>query len=72
MKNNLQAKPNRGSLISFNESHRFIQDIDHGKITHEKALKGIANVRHDIKRINDLDQIDKNQVNMVNALFMVD
>ena len=69
---NLQARPSLGVPISFNESRRLIQDIDHGKITHEETLKKIANIRNDIERIGNLDEFNQNQVNVLNALFMVD
>ena len=39
--NNLQARPNRSSLINFNESN---------KTEDEEALKRIKNVRGDIKK----------------------
>ena len=31
---NLQARPNQGSPIYFDESYKLIQDIEHSKITH--------------------------------------
>ena len=37
--NNLKARPNRKSLINFNESKKLLQDIEHSKITCEEALK---------------------------------
>ena len=69
--NNLQARPNSGIPISFDESHWLIQDIEHGKIAYEEALKRIASIRNDIKRIDDLDEFNQSQVNVLNALFMV-
>ena len=69
---NFQARPSLGVPISVNESRRLIQDIDHGKITHEETLKKIANIRNDIERIGNLDEFNQNQVNVLNALFMVD
>ena len=55
--NNLQARP---------------KDIKHSKIIHEKALKIIIDIHNDIKIINDLDEINRNQVKVLNALLMVD
>ena len=46
--NSLQARPNRGSPITFNESNKLLQDIEHSRITHEEALKRINNIRSDI------------------------
>ena len=37
--NNLQARPNRKSLINFNESNKLLQDIEHSKIIYEEALR---------------------------------
>ena len=31
---NLQARPNRGSALYFDESYKLIQDIEHSKINH--------------------------------------
>ena len=36
---NLQARPNCGSPIYFDESYKVTQDLEHGNITHEEALK---------------------------------
>ena len=38
----------------------FTQDIAHGKITYEEALKRIAIIRNDIKRIDDLNEFNQN------------
>ena len=70
--NNLEAKPERGSPIYFDKSYKVIQDIEHSKITHEETLKIIIGIRNDIKRINDLDKINPNQVKVLNALLTVD
>ena len=70
--NNLQARPNRGSPISFDESHKLMQDIEHGKTNHEEALKTIANICNDIETIDDLDEFNQKQVSVLNALFLLD
>ena len=69
---NLQTRPERGSPIYFNESYKLIQDIEHRKITHEEALEIITHICYDIKRINDLDDFNENQLKVVNDFFMVD
>ena len=46
--------------------------IEHSKITHEEALKIITDIRNSIKRINDLDDFNQDQVKVLNVLFMVD
>ena len=63
------TSPNLGSPISFDESHRLIQEIDHGKVTHEEALQRIASIRNDINRIIDLDEFNPNQIKVLNACF---
>ena len=42
--NNLQARPNRSNVISFNESNKLLYDIEHSKITYEEAMKRIQNI----------------------------
>ena len=69
---NLQARPEGGSPTYFNESYKLIQDIEHSKITHEKALKMITDIRNDIKRIIDLVDFNENQVKVLNSLFIRD
>ena len=68
---NLQARPNRGSPIYFDESYKLIQDIEHSNITHEEALKIIIDIRNNNKRFIDLYEFNPNQVKVLNALFMV-
>ena len=46
--------------------------MEHGKITYEKTLQIIANIRNDIKIIDDLGQFNQSQVSVLNAVFMVD
>ena len=70
--NNLHGKANRSSPVSLNESHRLIQSIEHGNITHKETLKRIASIRDDIKIIDDLGEYNSNQIKLLNALFMVD
>ena len=69
---NLQARPNRGSPIYFDESYKLIQDIEHSKIIYEEALKIITDIGNNIKRLDDLYEFNSNQVKVLNALFMVD
>ena len=70
--NNLQARPERGSPIYLNEPYKLIQDIEHGKITHEEVLRRITNIRNDIKILDNLDNFNENQDKVLNAYFMVD
>ena len=69
--NSLQARTNRGSPITFNESKKLLEDIEHSRITLEEALKRINNIRSDIERFIDQKSINVNQVEVVNTLFMV-
>ena len=50
---NLQARPNCGSPIYFDESYKVIQDLEHSNITHEEALKIITDIRKNIERFDD-------------------
>ena len=71
-RNDLQARPQHGSPINFDESYKLIQEIVHGNITHEEALNKMAGIRKNIKRLADLNEFYPNQVKVINALFMVD
>ena len=48
--NNLKARPNRKSLINFNESKKLLQNTEYSKITYEETLNRINNIRSDIKK----------------------
>ena len=69
---NLHARPYHGSPIYFGESYKLIQDIEHSKITHETSLKMVTDIRNNIKRLDDLDEFNSDQVKVINALFMLD
>ena len=68
----MQARPNLASPITFNESNKLLQDIEHGKITYDKALERIDNICSDIETIINQKSINLNQVEVINTLFMVD
>ena len=70
--NSLQARPNRSKLLTLNDSNKLLQDIQHDKITYEEALKKMTNILGDIKNFNSLTSFTQNQLEVVNALFMVD
>ena len=67
--NNLQARPNRSSLINFSESNNLLQGIEYSRISHEEALKRIKNIRSDIKKIVDKNSLNSNQVKVLNVLL---
>ena len=52
-KNNLQARPNRSRLVTFNESNKF-QDIEHSKITYEEALERMTNISKMLKMLKKI------------------
>ena len=68
----MQARPNLASPITFNESNKLLQDIEHGKITYDKALERIDNICSDIETIINQKNFNLNQVKVINTLFMVD
>ena len=69
--NNLQARPNRGRFITFNEPNKLFYGTEYSKITYEEVLKRIENIRNDIKRFDNLNHVTQNQVKVLNTLFMV-
>ena len=71
-KDKLMVRPNRNRLITSNESSKLLQDIEHGKITYEEALKKMTNIRGDIYMLVKLKSFTQNQNKMLNILFMVD
>ena len=68
---NLQARINLANPIYFDESYKLIQDIEHSNITHEEALKIITEIRKNVERLNNLNEFNPNQVEVLNALFMI-
>ena len=67
----MQARPNQASPITFNKSNKLLQDIEHTKITYEKALERIDNICSDIETVINQKSINLNQVEVINTLFMV-
>ena len=70
--NNLQARPEGGSSVYFNESYKLIQDISYSKITHEETLERITSIRDDIDKVISQETLIVNQVKVLNVSFMVD
>ena len=69
-KNRFVIPGGSGDRINANDSYHLIQDRENGKITHKEALKEIFKIRNDIERLNKLKEINQNQVDMLNILFM--
>ena len=63
--NNLQARP-FGKVIDFIESNKLIQEIVHGKITHEETLKRINDICNDITTIISEETLTPHQIEMLN------
>ena len=68
--NSLQAR--RNGLINFIEWKKLLQGIEYSKITYEKALKIINNIRSNIIKITNKGILKSNQVEVVNILYMID
>ena len=66
---NLQARPDCGSSINFDESYKLIKYIERGKITHEEALKTMTNIYNNIERLDGLNEFNSNQTKVINTLF---
>ena len=69
-KKNLQARPNCSRLVTSSESDKLLQDIEHGKITYEEALKKMTNIYDDISMFLKLDSFTSNQSKILSILFM--
>ena len=69
--NYLQARPKRSKVINFNESNKLLHEIENRQITYEEALKKIKNIRSDINKIISMQNLNLNQINVLNTLFMV-
>ena len=57
----LQERPSHKNLVTSSESNELLQDMEHGKITYEVALKKITNIRNVIIMFLKLNFLKKNQ-----------
>ena len=69
--NNLQARPKGGKVINANESNKLLHEIENIQITYEEALQIIENIRSDINKIILTQNLNPNQINVLNTIFMV-
>ena len=69
--NNLQARPQHASLINFDNSNKLIQDIVHGNITYEDALKKMPDINDNFTNVTELKSLNPNQIKAANTYFMV-
>ena len=60
-KKKLQERPSHKNLVTSSESNELLQDMEHGKITYEAALKKITNIRNVIIMFLKLNFLKKNQ-----------
>ena len=68
---NLQARPKGGKVIKTNESNKLLHEIENIQITYEEALQIIENIRSDINKIILTQNLNPNQINVRNTIFMV-
>ena len=68
---NLQARPKGGKVIKTNESNKLLHEIENIQITYEEALQIIENIRSDINKIILTQNLNPNQINVLNTIFMV-
>ena len=57
----MQERPSHKNLVTSSESNELLQDMEHGKITYEAALKKITNIRNVIIMFLKLNFLKKNQ-----------
>ena len=81
MKNEIQNVKNKtkfvvsggsGDRINANNSYQLIQDIEKCEIAHKEALKEILKILNDIEKLKGLEEMNQDQVDMLNILFMTD
>ena len=70
-KNNLQARPQNASPVSFANSNKLVHEIVHGNITHEEALNKMADINNNFKKITELKSFNSNQIKVVSTYFMM-
>ena len=68
---NLQARPKGGKVIKTNESNKLLHEIENIQITYEETLQIIENIRSDISKIILTQNLNPNQINVLNTIFMV-
>ena len=68
---NLQARPKGGKVIKTNESNRLLHEIENIQITYEETLQIIENIRSDISKIILTQNLNPNQINVLNTIFIV-
>ena len=63
-KNNLQARPQRGSSINFDNLNKLIHNKVHGNISHEEALNKMTDIDNNFTKITELKSLNPNQIKL--------
>ena len=69
--NNLHARSKGSKVININESNKLLYEIEYSQITYEEALKRIQNICSGINKYVSAQNVNLNQANVLNILFMV-
>ena len=68
---NIYVRSNQGSYIRVNNSYKLIWDIEYGRITHKEELERINKIHSDIKKIDNQEKVNENQLLILNPLLLV-
>ena len=68
---NIYVRSNQGSYIRVNNSYKLIWDIEYGRITHKEELERINKTHSDIKKIDNQEKVNENQLLILNPLLLV-
>ena len=69
---NIYVRSNQDTYIRVNNSYKLIWDIEYGRITHKEELERINKIHSDIKKIDNQEKVNENQLLILNPLLLVD
>ena len=69
---NIYVRSNQDTYIRVNNSYKVIWDIEYGRITHKEELERINKIHSDIKKIDNQEKVNENQLLILNPLLLVD
>ena len=69
---NIYVRSNHDTYIRVNNSYNVIWDIEYGRITHKEELERINKIHSDIKKIDNQEEVNENQLLILNPLLLVD
>ena len=69
---NIYVRSNQDTYIRVNNSYKVIWDIEYGRITHKEELERINKIHSDIKKIDNQEKANENQLLILNLLLLVD